>query len=73
MLLRMKALQSLVTQCGSVRQLALRLKYSHPYIYDVINGRQPPSFEFFRRVRREFGIILDPIDFEPAAARRDAS
>lgn len=66
----MDALHGLIKSAGGIRAFSRKLGYkSHSYTLRIASGTETPSFGFLRRVRQQFGVILDPRDFEAKEAR----
>lgn len=56
----MEYLQQLVTEAGSQKDLANRLKISTPYLNDILNGRRDPSKKILNALGFEEVVTYQP-------------
>lgn len=56
----MEYLQQLVTEAGSQKDLANRLKISTPYLNDVLQGRRDPGKKILAALGFEQVVIYQP-------------
>lgn len=56
----MQYLQQLVTEAGSQKDLANRLKISTPYLNDVLQGRRDPGKKILAALGFEQVVIYQP-------------
>jgi len=73
MVATMDILHALIAHEGGTRAFARKLGYGHSYISRVSTRHVTPSFEFLARVRRTYGVILDPADFDTVAGGQSSA